>query len=399
MMVLAKRCLVGMLLFGLVVRTCPGIALACCPAFAVGEMVRIADQRILVVWDPETKVEHFVREAGFQHPRRRFDPTVPPGFPVKENETDGDQADGPDGKGPGDSKGFGFLVPSPSRPEIAESDGSVFGNLSDAIRPRIETVDEWKVVPTALVLMPLLLQKGAPMTTSRSVDNAPLPMGAVNVLETKRVAGYDVAVLEASDAEALTRWLDENGYDSRPSLTQWAEPYVAKGWIVTAFKYAADADRVEAGAVRMSFKTDRPIFPYRVPADQIDEGGSRNLLRTYVVGPGRATGILGEGDNASPWLRGYLRYSKPASPAVCQQLIGAAIPQGAAEKLGDAWLTAFDDNTWPSGTEDLWFDFDKSAPQHQEVKRVVNQRTVPIPVDLIALLVGIGIVVGRRRGG
>jgi hypothetical protein len=33
------------------------------------------------------------------------------------------------------------------------------------------------------------------------------------------------------------------------------------------------------------------------------------------------------------------------------------------------------------------------------VKRVVNQRTVPIPVDLIALLVGIGIVVGRRRGG
>lgn len=398
MMVMAKRCLVGMLLFSLVVRTCPGIAVACCPAFVMGDMVRIGDQRILVVWDPETKVEHFVREAGFKHPRKRFDPTVTPGGPVGEDDSVGDQAEGNDGKGRDDSKGFGFLVPSPTQPEIAESDGSVFQNLSDAIRPRIETVDKWNVVPTALVLMPLLLQRRGPMTTSRSSDEQ-LPMAAVNVLETKRVAGYDVAVLEASDAEALTRWLDENGYDSRPSLKEWAEPYVAKGWIVTAFKYAADADRVEAGAVRMSFKTDRPIFPYRVPTDQIDEGGSRNLLRTYVVGPGRAFGTLGEGDNANPWARGYIRYSKPASPADCQQLIGAALPQGAAEKLGDAWLTAFDDNTWPSGTDDLWFDFDKSAPQHQEVTRVVNRRTVPIPVDLIALLVGIGIVVGRRRRG
>lgn len=397
MMVLAKRCLVGMLLLSLVVRTSPGIAVACCPAFAAGAMVRIADQRILVVWDPETKVEHFVREAGFKNPKRRFNPAFPPGVFPGETATDGDRSEAADGKGRDDSKGFGFLVPSPSRPEIAESDGSVFNSLSDAIRPRIETVNEWKVVPTALVLTPLLLRSAT--TASRSIDSNALPMGAVNVLETKRVAGYDVAVLEASDAEALTRWLDENGYDSRPSLTQWAEPYVAKGWIVTAFKYAADADRVEAGAVRMSFKTDRPIFPYRVPTDQIDEGGSRNLLRTYVVGPGRATGTLGEGDKASPWLQGYLRYSKPASPADCQQLIGAALPQGAAEKLGDAWLTAFDDNTWPSGTEDLWFDFDKSAPEHQEVQRVVKHRTVPIPVDLIALLVGIGIVVGRRRIG
>ena len=38
---------------------------ACCPAWRRGEPVRIADQQILVVWDPETRMEHFIREAKF----------------------------------------------------------------------------------------------------------------------------------------------------------------------------------------------------------------------------------------------------------------------------------------------------------------------------------------------
>ncbi|MFM8396929.1 MAG: hypothetical protein ACKOAH_03785, partial [Pirellula sp.] len=90
------------LIFSLVilvmVRDTPECLHACCPAYRAGSDFRIADQRILVAWDPQTKIEHFVREAAFK------------------------------GSGQNDSD-FGFLVPSPTEPQIEESDASVFGSL------------------------------------------------------------------------------------------------------------------------------------------------------------------------------------------------------------------------------------------------------------------------------
>src|SRR5579872_2447922 len=80
----------------------PSVAWACCVAPRQGDVVQIADQSILVAWNAKTKVEHFVRRARF------------------------------DGQA---TKDFGFLVPTPSKPELAESPDAVFDRLLDLTKP------------------------------------------------------------------------------------------------------------------------------------------------------------------------------------------------------------------------------------------------------------------------
>lgn len=334
---------------------------ACCPAWRRGEPVRIANQQILVVWDPATRIEHFIREAKFAAGARQ--------------------------------DGFGFLVPSPTVPEIAAADGAVFEQLNTRIKPRIEDVTRWKNHYSLLWTLFVLESK---TTASRAFDDAPPPMAAVEVMKTARVGGYDVAVLKAADPAALTEWLSNNGYDSRPELTDWSRPYVEKGWMITAFKYATDATNIDVSAVRLTFETDVPLFPYRVPTDQIDpDSPRRNVLRAFVVGPGRAQGTLGEGAEARPWETGRLVYSHPLE--VNASFLGGVLPEGTAGGATNAWLTAFEDFTWPSGTDDLTFTFDPAGDEFQRVEKRYTDRDWFLPLDVIALAgLGLFLVVRRR---
>lgn len=337
---------------------------ACCPAWRRGEMVRIADQRILVAFDPRTGVEHFVREARFA----------------------GDRADA-DGS-------FGFLVPSPAEPEIAEADGGVFDVLERLSSPRIETVTRLR--PRFSLLASLLLSASAEPTSRLATDSG-IKQSAVQVVKTVRVAGYDAVVLRADDPRRLAEWLAGNGFDSRPELVDWSAPYVAKGWMITAFRYVGGADRVDVAAVRMSFATDTPLFPYRVPTDQVAAAGQASLLRAYVVGPGRATGVLGEGPDARPWSQAEVKVSRPlTADGGDAGFLATALPAGSDAAFADAWLTTFDDPTWPSGTDDLTFGFDAEAEPYQRVVRKTRDRDLLVPLDVIAL-VALGLVIARHR--
>lgn len=343
-------------------------AAACCPASPRDYDVRIADQEILVVWDPATKTEHFVRQAAFSGGR---------GAPAA---------------------GFGFLVPTPSRPEVAASSGKAFDLLREQTKPRIVHDTRWSVSVMPLVAYPFLLTAG-----SRSKSDAGITERinrGVDVLEETHVAGYDVAVLAASDPRALTGWLSANGYDARPALEEWAAPYVEKRWIITAFKYAARPGDVATDAVRMSFQTDAPLFPYRVPTDNIAAQGRGNLLRTFVVAPGRATGTLGEGQGARPWSQAEVKRARRLPAGELERLVGQALPAGAVKALGDdAWLTAFEDRTWPSGTDDLTFTLDPKGAEYEEVIHIEDEATLPLPADVLVGLGLLGIFVRRRLKG
>jgi len=342
---------------------------ACCPVWRMGGGVRIAEQRILVAWDPATRIEHFVREARF----------------------DGERKEGDD---------FGFLVPTPTEPEIAEADGGVFAALERTSAPRHVQVTRTR--PHWSLLGSLFLASTAPLpAASRQIDAALPPRAAVEVVKTARVAGYEAAVLRADDPDLLGRWLADNGYVSRAELVEWARPYVADGWMITAFKYVGAADQTDVAAVRMSFATERPLFPYRVPTDQIAEEGRGHLLRAFVVGPGRAAGTLGDGDAARPWSRSAVTYSRPlAVDGGSADMLAPALPDGAAvAALSDAWLTTFEDRTWPSGTDDLTFAFDATAAPYQRVIEDVVTRDVLVPLDVLAVAaVGLAFA-SRRRGG
>src|SRR5205814_1249395 len=81
----------------------------------------------------------------------------------------------------------------------------------------------------------------------------------------------------------------------------WAKPYVTAGWKFTALKVAkrdgSRADKnVAVPALRITFRTDQPLFPYREPDPKSFAaalGAKHRLLRIYFVAENRYQGVLG----------------------------------------------------------------------------------------------------------
>src|SRR5215510_1917014 len=164
----------------------PQLGRACAPVPRPGQYVRIAEESAIIVWDEETRTQHFIRRATFN-------------------------TDAPD---------FGFLVPTPAEPALAEVNDSAFDHLEYFIRPKEIVKTEFAGVDFTPTLFSYFL-------LSRSVRDSATNVSAVRTLSTQRVAGYDAVVLEADNAAELNRWLGKHGYASTPSLTEWLAPYVA----------------------------------------------------------------------------------------------------------------------------------------------------------------------------
>jgi hypothetical protein len=321
-------------------------AQACAPAPRAGLFARVTGEAALVVWDADAKVEHFVRTARFE----------------------------------GGGEDFGFLVPTPTRPTLAEAEDP-FGALERYTRPPIiRQVDSVSFDPRFLCLGPNYIGASGP------------PPGSVRVLETTLVSGYEASVLAASDTTALLAWLAEHRYDARPALRDWLDVYVRAGWIVTAFKVVDGA----TAPVRMSFPTDRPFFPYREPADQRDARAAQaRTLRLYVVTPDRREARLG----AAPAPL-TLEWARPADDL--KDVLGRALPPDSPLNAGQRglWLHAWLDESSPRpGTDELYFD---PAPGQGrfDPAPVVQPYSFPIPVPIDFLAVGgaaLAFVVVRRR--
>lgn len=227
---------------------------------------------------------------------------------------------------------FGFLVPTPSPPEIAEASDAVFAELRSLFQPEPEPIS---FVPK---------------------DRAFAPSSAsVTVLEEKRVGSMDVAVLQATDVEALINWLNGNGYKQNPQQKDWLNRCVKLGMTVSAFKYAGGQTdvKVTADSVRLSFRTDRPFFPYHEPKRDAD---GRRRLNLYVIAPTPVTALRGQRSedyvaNASAMTVSIDKNSL-RSP-----IAGVMIPANATQ------VTYFDDRSRQRAPGDLYF---VSAPKAGE---------------------------------
>lgn len=331
---------------------------ACAPAPPLGETVRITDEAALLVWDPKTKTEHFIRSASFSTT----------------------------------SNDFGFLVPTPSKPELSEVDGDMIPELMRHTQPKYESRTEGVRLEPGCTAM-LFLSRSAP---DEATATAPPP---VRVLDEKRVAGYDAVVLEADSATALSEWLKKHGYAEGPTLTEWLRPYVAQKWKITAFKIAADgpARAISTSAVRMTFTTERPFYPYREPADQretvpakLQDAPAGRTLRVFFIGPGRFEGAIGDEGLPWPgkarWSNAYERTTIPRRPWPF------ALPE-------NAWLTDFVDASSPRpGTDDLFFSpaKDRSPVVPPPIVHRVPL-TIPVPLELMVLAAGGGFWIYRAR--
>lgn len=322
---------------------------ACAPAPPFGHAVTIHGEEALIVWDAAAGIEHFIRRADFET----------------------------------DAPSFGFLVPTPTVPELAEAPNEVFSRLARHVAPPQHIRYEASGVEPSCVLL-----------LSRTEDGAAAGPPAIEVLRHQQVAGYDAVVLAARDPQALVQWLAAHGYAHSDDLAQWAAPYVEQAWTFTAFKLATPEGRggLATSAVRMSFRTDRPFYPYREPQGQ-REGPTppERTLRVFFVADRRFDGDL----PGPPSWPGQTTYAR----ALPKGWLDSSLP-GLAPKA--TYLTTFIDDSNPRpGTDDLWFS-PAEDPSDVIPDPVVHTRRsrVPIPLDLIVLLllpIGAVVLLLRRR--
>ncbi|MCI0460564.1 MAG: DUF2330 domain-containing protein [Gemmataceae bacterium] len=316
-------------------------AFACCPAGPSGKPVVNADQTVIIIWDAVNKVQHFIRKASFKS----------------------------------EADDFGFLIPTPAEPELAESGNDAFPYLFKLTEP--ETITRPR-------------PSGVSCGCSKSEMKKEAQPGkkdlAVRVLAEKEVAGFQAVVLETKSADALVGWLKQNGYAFSPEVKEWAKPYVEGGWKVTALKVAKDKegkakDTVAAGALRLTFKTDRPLFPYREPDSKSAAqalGARSRLLRIYFLAEARYQGDL---TREVPWT-GKVAWANPLTPADRKKVLELLqLP----ENTGPAswWLTEFEDD-WPYRVAPADVYFARSGEQGQ-IKRdpIIIYVAAPWPTDVM----------------
>ena len=150
----------------------------------------------------------------------------------------------------GEVENFAWVVPLPNRPTINVSQPELFFELFSL------TVPEY-------------LRMIRPGGGEKPV--------LVEVIERKTVGIYDVAVLYAEDPEALTNWLNLNGYFFPTEGKAILDYYINKEWYFVAMKIninITEKERLKEGTIqpiRLSFESEKIIYPLKITSLSADE--------------------------------------------------------------------------------------------------------------------------------
>jgi hypothetical protein len=151
----------------------------------------------------------------------------------------------------------------------------------------------------------------------------------------------------------------------RPELKAWLRPYIENFWTITAFKIAAPNDAakgaaskdvtIKSTAIRLSFKANRPFYPYREPVET-SETAAKNpprLLRVYVAAKQRMEGKLGEGAISWPGKTVWANAITEPERASLLERSGKLSPD---TMVGKWWVTEFEDRSSPRpGLDEVYF--------------------------------------------
>jgi hypothetical protein len=312
--------------------------------------VDVANEAAIIAWDSKTQTEHFVRRAEFHS----------------------------------NVAGFGFLVPTPTAPELVAVDDDAFQYLENTYEPRHVERTHYYPAPYSLVWVLTAVPR-----TNKKLNNVASNMDTgVEVVGESHVGDYDTASVrirnpigsatgtsatEASEgAGEIVKWLNAHGYQARPDLTKWIEPYVAKHWVITAFKIDKSdraAKDVNSPAIRMTFHTERPFFPYSEPAEQRAAGAysKDRLLRIFFIGDARMDGAIDGVSTPWPGAPLWATFYGPYGQYTVSDFktgLSESLKLNPKSPLTQSWLTVFEDRASPRpGVADLYFT--PSAKQEQ----------------------------------
>jgi len=147
----------------------------------------------------------------------------------------------------GDAEDFGWVMPTPSKPEVDKSSPELFTSLEELTQAE----------ESALPGVPLGLEdrKG------------------IEILEKKKVDIYDITVLQAASEEALTEWLSSNGYHFPESAGYILESYITNQWYFTCAKIRPEIitqtteEQLRGGQatpLKLVFSSDQIVYPLKI---------------------------------------------------------------------------------------------------------------------------------------
>lgn len=305
----------------------------------------VTAERAVIIWDQAHHIEHFIRQATIL-------------------------TQSPD---------IGFLVPTPHTPELAEVDPSIFDMAAFLGQPtRIPPTNyrsPWTIVSPLVTSSLLHLEWLSPRSLLSGINELRSARVLPTVLSEHDVAGYHATSLAADDEQTLSAWLAANGYLSTPELKAWLQPYIAAKWTITAFKLIKPDDNAPAimtRAVRLSFQTDRPFYPYSEPSDRQQASATSpqgRALQLAILSNQRMTGALA---NNKPWPE-KLEFAGPSTPppstsswTIKQWLRFARLDDASHNTVLPATLTTFIDESNPRpGTADIYFSPDRDQASFQ----------------------------------
>ena len=214
----------------------------------------LSREKVLLIHDAEVGREHFIREVAFE---RALEP-------------------------------FGFVVPTPTRPEVESIETNPFTKLRDRF-------------PFA---RPRGIPDGYGSGSGRGSGSGAGP--SVEVLEVKQVGSFTAFVLTANDAEALASWLADNDLVTTPETDPWLAHYVGAGFFYVAMRYDPPSSGKRSGVVaaetiRISFATPVAYYPYYEPDTQLPK--RKRLMELWYIGREAVVPIaLRDSEGERRWL-------------------------------------------------------------------------------------------------
>jgi hypothetical protein len=144
-----------------------------------------------------------------------------------------------------------LVVPTPTPATVTAGDAGTFTELDSLTAPEIKKRRHW-TVGSALQL---------------SAPRAAAPAGAPNVVNQVQLGPLEATTLAGGDLAGLQKWLGDNGYAIKPSVSAALGPYVRDGWSFVAMRLTSTAPIVGGlKPVRLTFQSSRLVYPMRLSA-------------------------------------------------------------------------------------------------------------------------------------
>ncbi|MFA6271864.1 MAG: DUF2330 domain-containing protein [Patescibacteria group bacterium] len=172
----------------------------------------------------------------------------------------------------GDADNFGWVIPTPSKPTITKGSDELFTSLDQLTQIYYGYDDN-------------MMSGGMPLSGTDAEKQ-------VTIIDTQQIEYYEVTTISATDKDALTTWLNDNGYSYPESASYILNSYIDNGWYFVAMKIdtkSLQSDSViqqlktgHAVPVAISFETENLVYPMKISS--VTSSPENNVGVEYTAG-------------------------------------------------------------------------------------------------------------------